>query len=288
MIKLIAIDMDSTLLRDDKTFEVERFRQAVTALKAQGTQVCIASGNSYVKLRGYFDDRLRNDLIFAGMNGNDIVVADRSIERLTIDVATTQALVEFLDEFEGFYALVGTDKRSYAVTQNAEALDYFARYNPDVSHLTSFASLPQEEAIMQISIMSQRTIAENKTMVRIINERFEAITAVTSGGKWIDVFHHQGGKGYALRYLQAKGGYDARVSMTFGDSLNDRSMMKEAVYSIAMANSDRELLPSCRYQIGSNNQQAVIEVLEQVVKDSTLAFMVNYQLEKEERYGEDI
>ena len=52
--KLIAIDMDGTLLRGDKSFDLDRFERAVHALKEAGTRVCIASGNSYPKLAWLF------------------------------------------------------------------------------------------------------------------------------------------------------------------------------------------------------------------------------------------
>ena len=70
--------------------------------------------------------------------------------------------------------------------------------------------------------------------------------------------------------------------MAFGDSLNDRSMMKEAKYSIAMQNSDPELLTDCCYQIGTNNEQAVIALLEQIIENPTLDLMVNYQIARGE------
>ena len=83
--KLIAIDMDGTLLRGDKSFDLDRFERAVHALKEAGTRVCIASGNSYPKLRGYFDDQLRQELLFASTNGNAIMVEEQGLHYSALD-----------------------------------------------------------------------------------------------------------------------------------------------------------------------------------------------------------
>ena len=96
--KLIAIDMDGTLLRGDKSFDLDRFERAVHALKEAGTRVCIASGNSYPKLRGYFDDQLRQELLFASTNGNAIMVEEQGLHYSALDYDTTEAIIDFLNE----------------------------------------------------------------------------------------------------------------------------------------------------------------------------------------------
>lgn len=45
-LKLIAIDLDGTLLRDDKTYEVERFNKVVTELQNKGLVFVIMSGHN--------------------------------------------------------------------------------------------------------------------------------------------------------------------------------------------------------------------------------------------------
>ena len=275
--KLIAIDMDGTLLRGDKSFDLDRFERAVHALKEAGTRVCIASGNSYPKLRGYFDDQLRQELLFASTNGNAIMVEEQGLHYSALDYDTTEAIIDFLNEFSDFFCLVMTDRGSYAVTQDLDALDHFRLYHPHIDHLANFRDLNPEEAILQLSVMSKRSVADNKVMTRILNERFPEGHAVTSGGRWIDVFSPQGGKGQAIRYLQDYLQTDASQTMAFGDSLNDQTMMEVVDYSLAMGNADPDLLAICRYQIGDNESQAVIDILEALVADPSAAFLAQYR-----------
>ena len=159
-----------------------------------------------------------------------------------------------------------TDRGSYAVTQDQDALDHFRLYHPHIDHLVNFRDLNPEEAILQLSVMSKRSVADNKVMTRILNERFPEGHAVTSGGRWIDVFSPQGGKGKAIRYLQDYLQTDA-----------SQTMMEVVDYSLAMGNADPDLLAICRYQIGDNESQAVIDILEALVADPSAAFLAQYR-----------
>ena len=75
-VKLIVIDLDETLLRKDKSYDVERFNHALQTLKDRDVLVCIATGNSYHKIIDYFSQEDQKDLYFACDNGNFIVKND--------------------------------------------------------------------------------------------------------------------------------------------------------------------------------------------------------------------
>ncbi len=53
-VKLIAVDMDGTFLRDDKTYHRERFLKQYAEMKARGIRFVVASGNQYYQLTSFF------------------------------------------------------------------------------------------------------------------------------------------------------------------------------------------------------------------------------------------
>ncbi len=55
MYKLIAMDMDGTLLKDDKSIS-ERTKNAIKKAKAKGVKVVLASGRSIDGIYGYLKD----------------------------------------------------------------------------------------------------------------------------------------------------------------------------------------------------------------------------------------
>ena len=56
MIKLIAVDMDGTFLRDDKTYDREKFARIYQELEKKDIKFTIASGNQYHQITTFFKD----------------------------------------------------------------------------------------------------------------------------------------------------------------------------------------------------------------------------------------
>ena len=54
MIKVVAVDMDGTFLRDDKSYDVARFERVLDAIDNQEMRFVVASGNLYRQLIGHF------------------------------------------------------------------------------------------------------------------------------------------------------------------------------------------------------------------------------------------
>lgn len=94
----------------------------------------------------------------------------------------------------------------------------------------------------------------------------------------MNFYHADVGKGSAVKVLQNKQGVSSEETMVFGDSLNDASMSEYSKYSIVMRNGDRELKDIFSYQIGSNDEQLVFDVLEEVLKNETVDFMEKYKI----------
>ncbi|MBD3950019.1 HAD family phosphatase [Tuanshanicoccus lijuaniae] len=280
MIKLICIDMDQTLLRRDKSYDRERFVAVLPKLMALGMTVCIASGNSYHKLIEFFDENAQEKLYFAGDNGNYVIV-NRDVKRVVgIDKALAVQLANYFDAMDGYYLNMSTGMTTYFRETSGPAYDKVMRYNNQVEHLDSFDELPDEEKVAKIAIYSRHTLAKNKAVVRTVREQFPDISIVTSGDEWVDIYHGHGGKGKAVAWLQQHLNVSKEETMVFGDSLNDETMMNEAKYSIAMANADHDLVLHSHYQIGDNESQAVLDVLERLVDDAEASFMTQYLLKR--------
>ena len=56
MIKLVAVDVDGTFVRDDYTFDAERFKKIFARMTEKNCKFVVASGNQYYQLRDVFSD----------------------------------------------------------------------------------------------------------------------------------------------------------------------------------------------------------------------------------------
>lgn len=275
-VKLIVIDLDETLLKKDKTYNVAQFNKVLSELKNRGVVVCIATGNSYHKIIDYFSPEDQKDLYFACDNGNFIMKNGEKLASNELANQTLYDISEFIDEFEGFHILVNTGEHAYFRDNEGEIYETISRYNNVLLHVDTFEAIPEGEQATKMAVYSTHSLDRNKTMVRIIKERYEDAMAVTSGDGWLDIYAAIGGKGSAVKKLQEKYNITKEESMAFGDSLNDESMMDEVKYSMAMGNADRDLLLSAKYQIGTNEEQAVVNTLEEFVNSDSLDFLDKY------------
>ncbi|AXY26364.1 hydrolase Cof [Suicoccus acidiformans] len=280
-LKLVMIDLDGTLLTEEKTYDRERFDEVVEALVADDIIVCIATGNSYHKVTDYFDETIRPSLYFACDNGNYIVKNGEMLHEFAMSKELMQEVVAELDRHPGYHPLANTGPMAYFREREGEAYENVAFYNNNLTLVDSFDEIPEDEFAVKFAIYSEHDLDAMKEMIEHLNATLSGIQAVTSGFGWLDVYVEGGGKGAAAHYLMEKYNIQATEAMAFGDSLNDLSMMQEVRYSIAMADADQDLSKHCRYQIGSNEDQAVITTLETYIQKGNLAFLEAYQREAE-------
>lgn len=277
MVKLIAIDMDETLLKSDKTYDQHRFKKILQLLSEH--HVCIASGNSYHKLVEYFDEEMINQLYFASDNGNYLVKNGNLLRVIGMTKSELLSIVDFIDKQGDCYVNVSIGDCTYLREKSGVGYERVVKYNNTIQWIEQFDLLPDDAIVTKIAIYRPRNLEENKALAQEIQSILPTISVVTSGDQWIDVYHVAGGKGSAIDYLQEKYLITPNESMAFGDSLNDYTMMQQVEYSIAMANADKELISICKYQIGSNQEESVLEVLEQLIQFADVnQFMKEYQI----------
>ncbi|MDK6805640.1 HAD family hydrolase [Aerococcus sp. UMB7834] len=276
-VKLLAIDMDETLLRSDKTYDAEAFLDMVKDLRKRGVVTCIASGNSLSKLEYYLSGPLQDLVYLAGENGNVIEKEGERIEEKVIALDDLLALDQEVHANPNYSSLVSAGDGFYSTRLIAENEANIRIYCPDITLLDSYAELEDlGHHPVKLAVNSFEGLAANKDFVTQMNATFPRITGVTSATMWMDFINAEGGKGSAVRYLQDKYQIRPEETMAFGDSLNDASMMGEVGYSVAMANADPDLKSLCRYEIGSNNEGAVLQVIDRYLQAGNLDFMADF------------
>lgn len=277
--KLIVIDLDESLLREDKTYPREQFAQIEQQLFAEDSVLCVATGNSYHKVQDYFTPEMKQNIYFACDNGSYMVKNEELILANTIAPDTVRRIVDFLDEFGDYHIVIGAGDESYFREASGPAYEYIRRFNNKLNIVEDFTE-SSFQGVVKIAVHSTDSLDRNKVLARILSLRFDDVIAVTSGALWIDVYAYSGGKGSAVSYLQQKYQIGYRDTMVFGDSLNDESMMTKAKYAVVLANADSDLMLSANYQIGTNNEDAVVYVLQQYLQSGNLDFMDEYLIHK--------
>ena len=287
-IRLAAVDMDGTLLDDEKNFP-PGLDELLDRLEERGVVFVPASGRQVWTLIDMFPER--PGLTFIGENGAVVMHDGEEISSSPLDLGTVRRCVELVRHHVrqgAFFAahpdvqdgksqdqeaaqwdggLVVCGKKSAYIERSDEPflhamLPYFAR-NQVVEDLLEVLDEIEggelDDAIIKLTLCSAgdvKPLAE-----RTLGTFKQSHQFAISGDNWADLQMRGVDKGQALSELQKYLGVSPAQTAVFGDAGNDLGMMSHAEFSFAMANASADILAAARFIAPSNNEAGVVSVL---------------------------
>lgn len=262
-IRLIACDMDGTLLDDDHTVHDE-FWPLIDELHARGVTFCPASGRQYYTLRDQFD-AIADEVIFIAENGTFVVRGDAELSSDCLDRQVARELVGVARTLTGTGGDVGVvlcGKNSAYIERTDPAFkDEADKYYHRLAVVDDLDAV--EDDILKVAIYD--FVSAEQGSAPAFEGYRETHQVVVSGQHWLDVMAPQANKGAGLRHIQETLGVTRAQTMAFGDFLNDLEMMDEAAYSFAMANSHPLLAARARYRAPGNTANGVVRTIKSVL-----------------------
>lgn len=260
MIRLIASDMDGTLLTTDKRLPQE-FRAVVRALKERGVSFCVASGRQYAALRRDLTD-LVPEIIFIAENGALIMENDR---QLFIDPLAAYELPEIVRAAQGLHGVYPVVCRANAAvvddTASPEFIHDMRMYYQDTQVVHGLADLcGAYDDVCKVAFFDEGDAATHE--LPVLQERLGSrLAVILSGENWVDVMRPGVNKGRALQMLQRLKGIGPESCMAFGDYLNDLELLMSVKESYAMENALDEVKRAARHIAPANDENGVMRVI---------------------------
>ena len=93
--KAVAIDMDGTFLRDDKSYDKKLFSELLNKMKERDIHFIVASGNQFERTRLDFTEYWK-DMSFVAENGMYLVDDGKDLSYEQLDRSLVEELVEFM------------------------------------------------------------------------------------------------------------------------------------------------------------------------------------------------
>jgi len=246
-IKLIATDLNGTLLHNDQGYNQELFRAVLAQLEARQITLVLASGNEYAHLRDLFATTLAPNLVMVAENGASIYQADQQIFDGSLsadDVAQFVAVDRHQDFLQDTYIILTGKMASYTeLGAPQQLIDAAEAYYDNLQQVTSLTAV--DDQIKKISVTTQPDQAQE--LVTRLNTYFEGrLHAHDSGYGVIDIVAANVGKLPAVQWLMARQGVTAAEVMVFGDGANDVPLLQFAGQSFAMRNATPEIQAMAR------------------------------------------
>ncbi|MCC8073806.1 MAG: Cof-type HAD-IIB family hydrolase [Clostridiales bacterium] len=268
-IKIIATDLDGTLMSADHITVTERTKAALKKSHDNSVKIAIATGRP-LKLVGSVLEQVpfvdyviySNGACVFDRNKNEVIYSD------LIDVERTEKIVDYFLNERVFFEVYIDGKSHFQ--QGFEK--YFSQGDiPDefVSEVTDTMT-PHEN----LAKYTKGKMIEKVTAYSVQSERYDDyksfltsldLTAVTSFKDSIEATVSTASKGRALEGICTSLGLTSSEAMSFGDAGNDCPMLAFAKYSFAMANATQECKNTANFITDSNADDGLAKAVEKYV-----------------------
>lgn len=260
MIRLIASDMDGTLLDSKKNMPAD-ILHVVRALRGMGIQFVIASGRQYAALRRDLGE-LADEVIFLAENGALVMENDQQlfIDPLPADII--RPIIERTRDMAGVHPVIC---RAGAALIEKSAPEEFIRnvnlYYDSTEVVDSLLDVCDGlEDVCKVAFYDEGD-AEHHEYPLLREILPDSLAVILSGYSWVDVMKPGANKGRAMRMLQRIKGIGPDQCMAFGDYLNDLEMLGSVTESYAMKNALPEIRAAAKYIAPGNDENGVVRVI---------------------------
>lgn len=261
MIKLIASDIDGTLVPESTAKLDPLFYETVRKLKEKGVYFAAASGRQYGSIYQLMEP-VAEDIFFISGNGTNILEKGKRIHQVSMNRKDAEEAVRYMRTLKDCIFTVSTWDCIY-LEQCDEAFEKMQREG----YRNVFQIVPdvlKEPIEIQKMAIYRREGAEPlvEKVTKLWEDRFRVIQA---GACWIDFVDYQADKGKALAKLQEKLQILPEETMVFGDNINDLGMFTVARESYAVESASEEVKKSARHLALSCEKGGVLKVMKTVL-----------------------
>ncbi|WP_058910700.1 sugar-phosphatase [Entomohabitans teleogrylli] len=264
-IKLIAIDMDGTLLLPDHTIS-PAVKNAIAAARARGVTVVLTTGRPFAGVESYLKElEMVNDSDYC-ITYNGALVQKASDGSTVAQTALTYDDYRYLE------------KLSHEVGSHFHALDRHTLYtaNRDISYYTVHESyvatiplvfceaekMDPATQFLKVMMIDEPAILD-RAIARIPPEVKEKYTVLKSAPYFLEILDKRVNKGTGVKSLADALNIEAHEVMAIGDQENDIAMLQYAGVGVAMGNAIDSVKQAADFITASNLEDGVAQAINQ-------------------------
>ena len=242
-IKLIACDLDGTLLLNGAQSLRPETCGLINDLLSSGILFFAASGRQYTNLQRLFRP-VREKIGYLCENGCVSFYQNRQLHRERMDRGLGRELIRAIQQKDGAEVLVSGVMESYV--QPKDMRFYYHMRDVVKNDVTLVPDILQtNEEYMKISAYVAGGVKDEEYWMDRFGKR---CTVVTGGNDWLDMMPLHVNKAAALTHVLAHLGISPENCMAIGDNDNDREMLELVSYPVAVKSAKPEIRALARYE----------------------------------------
>ncbi|MDP5254945.1 MULTISPECIES: Cof-type HAD-IIB family hydrolase [unclassified Vibrio] len=266
MYKLVAIDMDGTLLNPNKEI-TERTKQALFAAKDLGVRVVLASGRPRPGMQKYLEElqlTSQEDYLIH-YNGSIVenVATGEVVHQAILTGKDAKCVAKLAAQLGGYvhafsleHGLITPEKNPYT--------DIEATINQLTITEMDFETLSDDHPIIKTMIVASEDNLKN-IITQVPTDFKSTYTVVQSAPFFLEFLNPESNKGVGVAAICQKLGFDASEVICLGDAENDHHMIEYAGLGVAMDNAMPQTKAIADFITDSNENDGVAKVIEQFI-----------------------
>ena len=264
MIKLIASDIDGTLVEESSHKINPEYFKVIEDLKEVGIRFCACSGRQYASMLDLFRP-VADDIFFISGNGTVVRTKKELLHCWTLDQEILLPIIEAIRGIDGADFVMETPGTCYTEAGENSRLYTLMRdsYHYDIQNVDDVTKLPMDN-ITKFAIFHPTSIEPSTEGIRN-DPRFAHLSMVISGAWWLDITPREAGKGEAYALLQEYLDIKKEETVYFGDNLNDLSAFKETGVAATVSNARPEMKEAADIVERSYSQLGVLRELRNIL-----------------------
>ncbi len=272
MYRLLAMDLDGTLLRSDKTIS-QPTEDLLTRLAGQGVYFVPCTGRTHIEL-----PKVIRDLPFLNYaittNGGGIYdyVNGKYICSFGIDNRTSLKVLEAADSWPVYHTMVCNGKRLMQADETGSIPEFVIKHAAKGVINTAIACPDLKQYLRDTGEDCQKILfypVDAETGVEVIEklrEAFPELAITKSGPLFVEVNAQGIDKGRTLNLLCEHLGVDISETAAFGDAENDIPLLDAAALAVVTANGTEETKKHADMICDSCDNDGVRKALEVIMK----------------------
>lgn len=266
MYKLVAIDIDGTLVNDNKELTQKTIR-AIKEAKENNVKIVLSSARAFVKIRDYLKElNLVEENQYTITFNGAVVVENKSEKVLFSNKFTSEEIYELIDISRKLDTNIFLYTMNSAYTEKVPSIIKNSKSfkNTKIENVNFNDINFRDNAIYKILFIDDydKILKLRKELPQRLVKKYEITNSIP---ECLEFVNKGITKSKALNFICEKCNINNTEVVAIGDGDNDLQMINFAGLGVAMGNATAYLKEKSDYVTLSNNEDGVAKVIEEFI-----------------------